>query len=156
MCLRSTAKPHSYLQALYRKFAIFGMGANLSMSRTQIASVSWEGDSWETLKSWPRDLRHDFGVALREMQEGRRPTMDTRPMQSVGKGVFELKDSDDTTWYRMLYLARIDDVIYVLDCFTKNTRKTESNTLNKARARLSQVKQRIQVEKKEVEGGREK
>ena len=70
-------------------------------------------------------------------------------MQSVGKGVFELKDSDDATWYRMLYLARIDDVIYVLDCFTKNTRKTESNTLNKARARLSRVRMRIQEIKRD-------
>jgi phage-related protein len=126
------------------------------MTTATVASVSWEGDSWETLKSWPSDMRHDFGVALREMQEGRRPTMDARPMQSVGKGVFELKDADDATWYRMLYLARIDDVIYVLDCFTKNTRKTESNTLNKARARLSQVRLRIQERKKEVKGGRGK
>ena len=94
-------------------------------------------------------MRHSFGVALRELQDGRRPTLDARPMQSVGKGVFELKDSDDATWYRMLYLARIDDVIYVLDCFTKNTRKTESNTLNKARARLSRVRMRIQEMKKD-------
>jgi phage-related protein len=126
------------------------------MTTAPVASVSWEGDSWETLKSWPSDMRHDFGVALREMQEGHRPTMNARPMQSVGKGVFELKDADDATWYRMLYLARIDDVIYVLDCFTKNTRKTESNTLNKARARLSQVRLRIQERKKEVKGGRGK
>jgi phage-related protein len=128
----------------------------LQSSKIPIASVSWEGDSWETLKSWPREMQHDFGVALREMQEGRRPTMDARPMQSVGKGVFELKDADDATWYRLLYLARIDDVIYVLDCFTKNTRKTESNTLNKARARLSQVRLRIQERKKEAKGGRGK
>ena len=45
--------------------------------------------------------------------------------------------------------ARIDDVIYVLDCFTKNTRKTESNTLNKARARLSRVRMRIQEIKRD-------
>jgi phage-related protein len=126
------------------------------MTTVTVASVSWEGDSWETLRSWPSDMRHDFGVALRELQEGRRPTMNARPMQSVGKGVFELKDADDATWYRMLYLARIDDAIYVLDCFTKNTRKTESNTLNKARARLSQVRLRIQERKKEVKGGRGK
>jgi phage-related protein len=126
------------------------------MTTATVASISWEGDSWATLKSWPREMQHDFGVALREMQEGRRPTMDTRPMQSVGKGVFELKDADDAMWYRMLYLARIDDVIYVLDCFTKNTRKTESNTLNKARARLSQVRLRIKERKKEVKGGRGK
>ncbi|MDR3745663.1 MAG: type II toxin-antitoxin system RelE/ParE family toxin [Acidobacteriaceae bacterium] len=126
------------------------------MSSMPIVSISWEGDSWESLKSWPREMQHVFGVALREMQQGRRPTMDARPMQSIGKGVFELKDADDATWYRMLYLSRIDDVIYVLDCFTKNTRKTESNTLNKARSRLSQVRLRMQESKKEVKDGRGK
>jgi phage-related protein len=94
-------------------------------------------------------MQHSFGVALREMQEGRRPTLDVRPMQSVAKGVFELKDSDDAAWYRMLYLARIDDTIYVLDCFTKNTRKTESNYLDRARARLSRVRLRIQEMKRD-------
>jgi phage-related protein len=116
----------------------------VTVSKAPSASISWEGDSWETLKSWPRDMQHSFGVALREMQEGRRPNLDARPMQSMGKGVFELKDADDATWYRMLYLARIDDVIYELDCFTKNTRKTEGNTLSKARTRLSWVRSRIQ------------
>src|SRR5271154_4551004 len=103
------------------------------MSSAKAASILWEGDSWETLKSWPKDLQHDFGNALRELQEGRRPTLDTRPMQSIGKGVFELKDYDETTWYRVIYLARVDDVIYVLDCFTKNSRKTQSNALSRAR-----------------------
>jgi phage-related protein len=28
-------------------------------------------------------------------------------MESVGKGVFELKDSDDSKWYRLMYLTRI-------------------------------------------------
>jgi len=124
------------------------------MPKPHVASISWEGDSWETLKSWPREIQHSFGVALRELQDGRRTTLDARPMQSVGKGVFELKDSDDATWYRMLYLARIDDVIYVLDCFTKNTRRTESNTLNKARARLSRVRIRIKEGGKDGKGKR--
>jgi phage-related protein len=97
-------------------------------------------------------VQRSFGIALREMQEGRRPTLDARPMQSVGKSVFELKDADDATWYRMLYLARIDDTIYVLDCFTKNTRKTESNTLNRARTRLSRVRLRIQETKRDGKG----
>jgi len=122
------------------------------MPKIPTASISWEGDSWETLKSWPREMQLSFGNALREMQEGRRPTLAARPMQSVGKGVFELKDSDDATWYRMLYLARIDDTIYILDCFTKNTRKTASNTLSKARTRLSRVRLRIQETKRDGKG----
>jgi len=68
-------------------------------------------------------------------------------MQSIGQGVFELKAADEAAWYRVIYLARIENTIYVLDSFTKKTRKTEKNDLNRARARLSKVRQRLQKEK---------
>lgn len=69
-------------------------------------------------------------------------------MPSVGKGVFELKDDDEATWYRLMYLARVGNKIYVLHCFKKNTAKTEANDLKTAKARLSSVKARIQQEKR--------
>jgi len=69
-------------------------------------------------------------------------------MQSIGKGVFELKDSDDKTWYRLIYLARINDVIYVLDCFEKDTAKTEKKDLKRAKTQLSNVKRRLMEERK--------
>ncbi|ABF43451.1 protein of unknown function DUF891 [Candidatus Koribacter versatilis Ellin345] len=115
---------------------------------SRFASISWEGDSWEVLKSWPKPIRWDFGQSLREMQLGRSARLNVRPMQSVGAGVFELKDADEKTWYRLLYLARIDDVIYVLDCFEKDTAKTERKELNRARQRLSAVRVRLMERKK--------
>jgi phage-related protein len=114
----------------------------------RMASISWEGDSWKVLKSWPKPIQWDFGNSLREMQNGRLAKLQVRPMQSIGAGVFELKDADEKTWYRMVYLARIEDTIYVLDCFEKNTAKTERKDLHTAAARLSQVKQRILEERK--------
>lgn len=74
--------------------------------------------------------------------------MNVRPMQSIGQGVFELKDSDERAWYRMVYLARVEDTIYVLDCFEKDTAKTERKDLNTARSRLAAVKQRILEERR--------
>jgi phage-related protein len=71
-------------------------------------------------------------------------------MQSIGQGVFELKTEDEAAWYRVIYLARIEDTIYVLDSFTKKTRKTEKKDLNRARRRLSNVKRRLQKEKIDV------
>ena len=73
----------------------------------RIASISWEGDSWEVLKSWPKPVQWDFGNSLREMQHGRSAKLNVRPMQSIGSGVFELKDADENAWYRMVYLARV-------------------------------------------------
>ncbi len=120
------------------------------MNDVRTAEISWEGDSYDVLRSWPKAIRCDFGNSLREMQEGRRPRLSTRRMDSLGSGVFELKDSDDSFWYRMIYLTRIGDVIYVLDCFKKDTAKTEGKDLRRAKARLSNVKQRLMEERKDA------
>jgi phage-related protein len=77
-------------------------------------------------------------------------------MQSIGQGVFELKAEDDAAWYRVIYLSRIEDTIYVLDSFTKKTRKTEKNDVNRAKARLAKVRQRLQKEKIDAKHKREK
>jgi phage-related protein len=111
------------------------------------AAISWEGNSLEVLKEWPREIQRDFGVSLLKLQEGERPNLAARPMQSIGQGVFELKAADEAAWYRVIYLARIENTIYVLDSFTKKTRKTEKNDLNRARARLVKVRRRLQEER---------
>ena len=86
-------------------------------------------------------------MSLLNLQRGERPNLAARPMQSIGQGVFELKAADEAKWYRVIYLARIENMIYVLDSFTKDSRKTERNDLHRARARLAQVKRRLQEER---------
>ncbi len=117
--------------------------------KANVAQISWEGDSWKVMKSWPKAIQWDFGDSLREMQHGRPARLNVRPMQSIDKGVFELKDADEKKWYRMLYLARVEDVIYVLDCFEKDTAKTERKDLKTATRRLSAVRQRILEERRD-------
>jgi phage-related protein len=114
----------------------------------RVATISWEGDSWNILKTWPKSMRLDFGTSLREVQQGRPPKLDVRPMPSIGDGVFELKDSDESAWYRVIYLARKNDIIFVLDCFEKDSRKTEKHDIRRARARFKQVRQRLMEERK--------
>ena len=58
-----------------------------------------------------------------------------------------MKAADEAAWYRVIYLARIEDTIYVLDSFTKKSRKTEKKDLNRAKARLAQVRRRIREER---------
>ena len=120
------------------------------------ATIAWEGDSRDVLKAWPNDVQRDIGHSLRKLQEGENPDLPTRPMQSIGQGVFELKAADEAAWYRVIYLARIENTIYVLDSFIKKSRKTEKNDLNRARARLSKVRQRLQKEKSDAKGKRDK
>ena len=110
--------------------------------------ISWEGDSLYTLRTWPKPIRQDLGVALGEMQAGRAAALPVRPMPSIAPGVFELKDGDERKWYRMIYLAKVKDTIYILHCFTKNTAKTEKKDLATAQQRWKQVQQRLREEQK--------
>lgn len=70
-------------------------------------------------------------------------------MESIGPGVWELKEQEERAWYRVLYLSRMDDVIFVLHCFEKDSRKTDRRDLAIARKRLTEVRKRIQRRRKE-------
>ena len=60
-----------------------------------------------------------------------------------GQGCLGLKDSDERTWYRLMYLTRIGDTIHVLHCFEKDSRKTDRRDLEVAKARLKELRQRL-------------
>ena len=116
------------------------------MDKQKLANISWEGDSLERLKKFPSDIKKDFGFELHLLQSGEKP-LSSRPMKSIGSRVYELKDRDEKTWYRVVYLAKVGDMIYVLHSFTKDTRKTEKKDLDLAKERLKKVKQRLAEEK---------
>jgi phage-related protein len=48
----------------------------------------------------------------------------------------------------MIYLARKNDVIFVLDCFEEDSRKTEKHDIRRAKVRFKQVRQRLMEERK--------
>jgi phage-related protein len=108
------------------------------------ADIAWEGDSKEILSDFPSEVKAAFGFSLRQVQNGGRPRCDHRPMSSIGKGVWELKEGDERTWYRMMYLTRIGDMIHVLHCFEKDSRKTDRRDKELAAARLQTVLRRLQ------------
>ena len=111
------------------------------------AAIAWEGDSREVLQSFPEDVRQNFGFELWQLQQGERPS-DYRPLPSIGTGVFELRDQDERAWYRVVYLSRINDVIYVLHCFEKKSREMPRKDFEKAKQRLKAVRTRLAAGKK--------
>ena len=112
------------------------------------ASIAWEGDSKDILSRFPVEVRSTLGFSLRQIQNGRLPRSEHRSLSSVGKGVWELKDSDARTWYRVMYLARISNVIHVLHCFEKDSRKTDRRDIAIAKARLREVQRRLKEQSK--------
>jgi phage-related protein len=111
------------------------------------AELHFEGDSLEVLSAFPAAVKRNLGFALRELQMGKQPSCHTRRMSSISPGVFELKEADERTWYRSIYLSRVGNVIHVLHCFEKDSRKTDRRDIEVARQRLKLVKQRLKEQR---------
>ena len=56
-------------------------------------------------------------------------------MNAVGRGVREIRIRDAAGAFRLLYVAKFDDAVYVLHCFQKKTQKTNKADLNLAAQR---------------------
>ncbi len=113
----------------------------------QTAEIHFEGDSLEVLSSFPDEIKRALGFSLRQLQIGREPTSQTRSMSSIGPGVYELKEADERTWYRAIYVSKVVNTIYVLHCFEKDRRKTDRRDIELARQRLKRVMQRLQEQR---------
>ena len=105
--------------------------------------IVWLGSSRRDLRDFPDDARQDAGFDLFEVQCGGAPS-DFKPMSTVGAGVFEIRVHVPGE-FRVLYVAKFIDAVYVLHAFGKRTRKTSKKDLNIATRRYAElIKQRKQ------------
>lgn len=118
----------------------------------EYAQIHWVGDAKFALSAFPQAVKGVFGYSLRRLQKGLLPDCDARRMVSVGKGVWELKTADERTWYRVIYLTRIGDVLYVLHAFEKDSRKTDRRDLEIAKSRLRLILAQLRTAKEEGDG----
>jgi phage-related protein len=66
-------------------------------------------------------------------------------MNTVGPGVREIRIRDTAGIFRVMYVAKFDDAVYVLHCFQKKTQKTSKADLNLAAQRYRDLlKERAQ------------
>ena len=94
----------------------------------------WLGDSRETIRDFPDDVRRIAGFQLWRVQRGLEPN-DWKPMSSVGLGVQEIRIRT-TAEHRVLYVTKFAEAVYVLHAFEKRTRQTPKADLDLARQRL--------------------
>lgn len=100
--------------------------------------ISFLGDSLNCLRDFPDDVRHDAGFQLDKVQRGQQAD-DFKPMPSIGKGVEELRIWDETGTYRVVYLARLSDAVYVLHAFQKKTQTTARRDIELASKRYNEL-----------------
>jgi phage-related protein len=115
----------------------------------EYAQIHWVGDAREVLSAFPQEVKGVFGYSLRRLQKGLLPDCDARRMESIGKSVWELKTADERTWYRMIYLTRIGNALYVLHAFDKSSRKTDRRDLEIAKSRFRSVLAQLKTAKEE-------
>jgi phage-related protein len=89
------------------------------------------------MRDFPADARRQAGFELDSVQRGLEPS-DWKPMTSVGTGVREIRIRVLGEW-RVIYVAKLADAIYVLHAFQKKTQRTRREDIELARRRYRQI-----------------
>ncbi len=95
--------------------------------------VAWLGDSREAVKTFPQLARQRAGRQLARVQDGLEPDS-WKPMPSIGLGVNEIRVREGGA-FRVIYVAKFPEAVYVLHAFQKKARKTPSADVELARTR---------------------
>ena len=100
--------------------------------------IEFRGSALEDLRAFPQTARREAGYQLDQVQRGRDPD-DWKPMNAVGQGVREIRIRDAAGAFRVLYVAKFADAVYVLHCFQKKTQKTRKADLDLAGQRYREL-----------------
>jgi phage-related protein len=100
--------------------------------------IVWCGDSLDRIREFPADARRSAGHQLDKVQRGL-DADDWKPMPSVGLGVREIRAHAGGE-YRVVYLAKFEEAVYVLHAFAKKTRRTPKQDLELAATRFRQLR----------------
>lgn len=100
--------------------------------------VEFRGNALDELRSFPEDARRAAGYQIDRVQHGYDPD-DWKPMPSIGKGVREIRIRELSGAFRVIYLAKREDAVYVLHCFQKKTHKTATSDIELARNRFREL-----------------
>ena len=100
--------------------------------------IVWVGGSKDAVRAFPDGARQDAGFQLSKLQRGEAPD-DWKPMSTIGPGVREIRIRERSGAFRIIYVARAVDAIYVLHAFQKKTQKTRTSDVDLALERFRSV-----------------
>jgi phage-related protein len=108
--------------------------------------IRWVGSSYEDLLGFPDDARRQAGFQLGKVQAGVEPD-DWKPFDDVGAGTREIRIRDASGAFRVMYVAKFEEAVYVLHCFQKRTQATSGQDKGIAEARYRAVVRSRKVRK---------
>ena len=101
--------------------------------------ITFLGDSLNNIRQFPSDVRREAGHQLDRVQCGKLPD-NWKPMSSIGLGVNEIRLHNENGAFRVIYIAKLEDAIYVLHALEKKSQKTSQADLDLARKRLNEMR----------------
>lgn len=100
--------------------------------------VIFRGSALDDLRAFPPMARQMAGYQISRVQAGEEPA-DWKPLNTVGKGVREIRVRAADGTFRIVYVVKFEDAIYVLHCFQKKTQKTAQRDLDLAHTRFAEL-----------------
>lgn len=95
--------------------------------------IVWLGNTHEVVKNYSSEIKQDIGYNLDLIQRGLLPRH-WKPIMAVGHGVKEIIIHEKNE-YRVLYVSKFEESIYVLHAFIKKSQQTLKRDIDLARQR---------------------
>ena len=96
--------------------------------------IRFLGTARHDLGAFPELARRQAGYELFMVQVGREPA-DFKPLPAVGSGACEIRIRNAAGAFRVVYVAKFEEAVYVLHAFQKKTRNTSQADIQLAAQR---------------------
>jgi phage-related protein len=100
--------------------------------------IRWIGSAYDDLLAFPVESRRQAGFQLSKIQVGLEPE-DWKPFDEVGAGTREIRIREAGGVFRVMYVAKFEEAVYVLHCFQKKTQATSKQDKRITEARYRAI-----------------
>lgn len=101
--------------------------------------ITWLGNTHDVVKGYTSAAKSEIGYNLDKVQRGMDP-FDWKPMPTVGPGVKEIRIHEENE-YRVLYVAKFEESVYILHAFIKKTQQTSKKDIDLGKQRYADLLQ---------------
>ncbi|MFM0596316.1 type II toxin-antitoxin system RelE/ParE family toxin [Paraburkholderia dilworthii] len=84
--------------------------------------LRWIGSSYRDLLAFPEEARRQAGFQLGKIQAGLDPD-DWKSFDSIGPGTREIRIKEANGIFRVMYVTKFVNALYVLHCLQKKTQR---------------------------------
>ncbi len=93
----------------------------------------------DEVRLWPKEVTEEIGRQLNKIEYGGQAS-DFKSMAAIGSGVYEIRHSERGDQYRLIYVAKFKEAIYVIHVISKKkTQKTAQRDIDLAKERYNRL-----------------